>query len=82
MKTSSGVTADCTGLEIGEYIDKKEKVIYYPIWNHAVRHMAKASLPPFLASFVPRFQQHALVHSRCPGGQKDGQALFLLSNPY
>ena len=25
-----GVTADCTGLEIGEYVDKKEKVIYTP----------------------------------------------------
>jgi len=31
MKTDSGVTADCTGLEIGEYIDKKENVIYTPI---------------------------------------------------
>ncbi|MDO9581042.1 MAG: electron transfer flavoprotein subunit alpha, partial [Bacteroidales bacterium] len=30
MKTDSGVTADCTGLEIGEYINKKEKVIYKP----------------------------------------------------
>lgn len=31
VKTGSGVTADCTGLEIGEYIDKKEKVIIKPI---------------------------------------------------
>ena len=31
VKTGSGVTADCTGLEIGEYVDKKEKVIIKPI---------------------------------------------------
>ena len=26
MKTGSGVTADCTGLEIGEYVNRKEKI--------------------------------------------------------
>lgn len=31
MKTGSGVTADCTGLEIGEYVNRKEKVINKPI---------------------------------------------------
>ena len=31
MRTSSGVTADCTGLEIGQYVSKKEKVIFTPI---------------------------------------------------
>jgi len=31
MKTGSGVTADCTGLEIGEYINRKEKLINKPI---------------------------------------------------
>ena len=31
MKTGSGVTADCTGLEIGDYIDKKNKRIIRPI---------------------------------------------------
>ncbi|WP_445956758.1 FAD-binding protein [Yeosuana sp.] len=30
-RTESGVTADCTALEIGEYVNKKEKVIYTPI---------------------------------------------------
>ena len=31
VKTGSGVTADCTGLEIGEYVNKKEKIIVKPI---------------------------------------------------
>jgi electron transfer flavoprotein alpha subunit len=31
VKTGSGVTADCTGLEIGNYVDKKKKEIIYPI---------------------------------------------------
>lgn len=31
VKTGSGVTADCTGLEIGEYVNRKEKLINKPI---------------------------------------------------
>ena len=31
VKTGSGVTADCTGLEIGQYVNKKKKEIVYPI---------------------------------------------------
>ncbi|HID08312.1 MAG TPA: electron transfer flavoprotein subunit alpha/FixB family protein, partial [Armatimonadetes bacterium] len=31
VKTNSGVTADCTALEIGEHINRKEKKIYSPI---------------------------------------------------
>ena len=31
VKTGSGITADCTGLEIDEYVDKKKKQIIRPI---------------------------------------------------
>jgi electron transfer flavoprotein alpha subunit len=31
VKTKSGVTADCTALEIGEHIDNKKKTVFYPI---------------------------------------------------
>lgn len=31
VKTKSGVTADCTALEIGEHIDNKKKTVYFPI---------------------------------------------------
>jgi len=31
VKTGSGITADCTGLEIDEYVDKKQKQIIRPI---------------------------------------------------
>ena len=31
VKTGSGVTADCTALEIGEHIDRKKKMVFKPI---------------------------------------------------
>lgn len=31
VRTKSGVTADCTALEIGEHVDNKKKIVYYPI---------------------------------------------------
>lgn len=31
VNTGSGVTADCTGLEIGEYVNRKEQTLIYPI---------------------------------------------------
>ena len=62
MKTDSGVTADCTGLEIGEYVNKKEKVIYTGLsLNHGGLLMAKVNWPLFLVLFVRRFQQHVPV---------------------
>ena len=54
MKTDSGVTADCTGLEIGEYIDKKEKVIYYPILESRRPTYGESKLATILGFVCPQ----------------------------
>ena len=54
MKTSSGVTADCTGLEIGEYIDKKEKVIYSPILESRRPTYGESKLATILGFVCPQ----------------------------
>ena len=54
MKTSSGVTADCTGLSIGEYIDKKEKVIYTPILESRRPTYGESKLATILGFVCPQ----------------------------
>ncbi len=54
MKTNSGVTADCTGLEIGEYIDKKEKVIYRPILESRRPTYGESKLATILGFVCPQ----------------------------
>lgn len=54
MKTSSGVTADCTGLEIGEYIDKKEQVIYKPILESRRPTYGESKLATILGFVCPQ----------------------------
>jgi len=54
MKTDSGVTADCTGLEIGEYIDKKEKVIYKPILESRRPTYGESKLATILGFVCPQ----------------------------
>ena len=54
MRTSSGVTADCTGLEIGEYIDKKEKVIYAPILESRRPTYGESKLATILGFVCPQ----------------------------
>ena len=54
MKTESGVTADCTGLEIGEYIDKKEKVIYTPILESRRPTYGESKLATILGFVYPQ----------------------------
>jgi electron transfer flavoprotein alpha subunit len=54
MKTNSGVTADCTGLEIGEYIDKKEKVIYMPILESRRPTYGESKLATILGFVCPQ----------------------------
>jgi electron transfer flavoprotein alpha subunit len=54
MKTDSGVTADCTGLHIGEYIDKKEKVIYTPILESRRPTYGESKLATILGFVCPQ----------------------------
>ncbi len=54
MKTDSGVTADCTGLDIGEYIDKKEKVIYTPVLESRRPTYGESKLATILGFVCPQ----------------------------
>jgi electron transfer flavoprotein alpha subunit len=54
MKTDSGVTADCTGLEIGEYVDKKEKVIYTPVLESRRPTYGESKLATILGFVCPQ----------------------------
>lgn len=54
VKTGSGVTADCTGLEIGEYINKKEKLIYKPILHSRRPTYGESKLATILGFIYPQ----------------------------
>ncbi len=54
VKTDSGVTADCTGLEIGEYVDKKEKSIITPILESRRPTYGESKLATILGFVFPQ----------------------------
>jgi electron transfer flavoprotein alpha subunit len=54
MKTEAGVTADCTGLDIGEYADKKEKVIYKPVLESRRPTYGESKLATILGFVCPQ----------------------------
>lgn len=54
MKTDSGVTADCTSLDIGEYVDKKEKVIYTPVLESRRPTYGESKLATILGFVCPQ----------------------------
>lgn len=53
-KTGSGVTADCTGLEIGEYINKKKEMIIYPILHSRRPTYGESKLATILGFVFPQ----------------------------
>ena len=54
VKTGSGVTADCTGLEIGEYVNKKEKIIIRPILHSRRPTYGESKLATILGFVYPQ----------------------------
>ncbi|MPM83159.1 Caffeyl-CoA reductase-Etf complex subunit CarE [bioreactor metagenome] len=54
VKTGSGVTADCTGLEIGEYINRKVKVINRPILHSRRPTYGESKLATILGFSYPQ----------------------------
>jgi electron transfer flavoprotein alpha subunit len=53
-KTGSGVTADCTGLEIGEYINRKNKIINKPILHSRRPTYGESKLATILGFVYPQ----------------------------
>ena len=54
VKTGSGVTADCTGLIIGNYVDKKKKEIIYPILHSKRPTYGESKLATILGFEFPQ----------------------------
>ncbi|MDR2556194.1 MAG: FAD-binding protein [Bacteroidales bacterium] len=54
MKTGSGVTADCTGLEIGDYIDRKNKEIIRPVLHSRRPTYGESKLATILGFAYPQ----------------------------
>ncbi|MDR1609940.1 MAG: FAD-binding protein [Candidatus Symbiothrix sp.] len=54
VKTGSGVTADCTGLEIGEYVNRKEKTIIRPILHSRRPTYGESKLATILGFVYPQ----------------------------
>jgi electron transfer flavoprotein alpha subunit len=54
VKTGSGVTADCTGLEIGDYIDRKNKKIVRPILHSRRPTYGESKLATILGFIYPQ----------------------------
>jgi electron transfer flavoprotein alpha subunit len=54
VKTSSGVTADCTALEIGVHVDRKNKIIYDPILESRRPTYGESKLATILGFVCPQ----------------------------
>jgi electron transfer flavoprotein alpha subunit len=54
VKTGSGVTADCTGLEIDEYVNRKDKTIIRPILHSRRPTYGESKLATILGFVYPQ----------------------------
>jgi len=81
MKTDSGVTADCTGLEIGEYIDKKEKVIYTPILESKRPTYGESKLATILGFVCPQISTARAGTFEIPKHIEGRQGIISSFNP-
>ena len=81
MKTESGVTADCTGLEIGEYIDKKEKVIYWPVLESRRPTYGESKLATILGFVCPQVSTARAGTFEVPKRIEGRQGIVSVFNP-
>jgi electron transfer flavoprotein alpha subunit len=70
-KTGSGVTADCTGLEIGEYINRKDKVINKPILHSRRPTYGESKLATILGFVYPQISTARAGTFEVPTAVKD-----------
>jgi electron transfer flavoprotein alpha subunit len=70
VKTGSGVTADCTGLEIGNHIDKKKKKIIYPILYSRRPTYGESKLATILGFEFPQISTARAGTFEMPAEQK------------
>ena len=70
VKTGSGVTADCTGLEIGQYVNKKKKEIVYPILESKRPTYGESKLATILGFEFPQVSTARAGTFELPAKQK------------
>lgn len=80
-KTDSGVTADCTGLEIGEYVNKKEKVIYTPILESRRPTYGESKLATILGFVCPQISTARAGTFEVPKREEGRQGIITRFNP-
>ena len=81
MKTESGVTADCTGLDIGEYVDKKEKVIYTHILESRRPTYGESKLATILGFVCPQISTARAGTFNVPERIEGRQGIVSVFNP-
>jgi electron transfer flavoprotein alpha subunit len=81
MKTDSGVTADCTGLEIGEYVNKKEKVIFKPILESRRPTYGESKLATILGFVCPQISTARAGTFEVPKNVEGRQGIVSRFNP-
>lgn len=81
MKTNSGVTADCTGLDIGEYVDKKEKVIYTNILESRRPTYGESKLATILGFVCPQISTARAGTFEVPKRVEGKQGIILSFSP-
>jgi len=81
VKTGSGVTADCTGLEIGNHIDKKKKQVIYPILYSRRPTYGESKLATILGFEFPQVSTARAGTFEMPAEQKGRTGILSTFKP-
>lgn len=80
-KTGSGVTADCTGLEIGEYINKKKEIIVTPILHSRRPTYGESKLATILGFVFPQISTARAGTFQVPAREEGLQGIISKFEP-
>jgi len=80
-KTGSGVTADCTGLDIGEYINRKEKLINKPILHSRRPTYGESKLATILGFVYPQISTARAGTFEVPAAKAGRTGVLSVFNP-
>src|ERR1035437_9922204 len=81
MKTDTGVTADCPGLEIGEHINRVGKVIYAPILESRRPTYGESKLATILGFVCPQISTARAGTFEVPKSIEGRQGIVSVFNP-
>jgi len=81
VKTGSGVTADCTGLEIGQYVNKKKQEIVYPILESRRPTYGESKLATILGFEFPQVSTARAGTFAMPSEQKGRKGILSTFKP-